>query len=379
MPIYRAGLDIGSTTVKIAILNQRGELLRADYRRHYADVGRTIAELMQEALADFGEERVSLMITGSAGIAASALLDLPFIQEVVAGLTALRLLLPKADVAIELGGEDAKITYLEGSPEQRMNGSCAGGTGAFLDQMASLLHTDLDGLNALAARAQTIYPIASRCGVFAKSDIQPLLNEGAAQEDIAASIFQSVVNQTISGLACGKPIRGRVAFLGGPLHFLPELRRRFSETLNLTPEQTLLPEQAQVFIARGAALSADPSQALSGEELLSRLPRLNDRRLDPKRLLPPLFESEQDLAAFRLRHAAQAIPTAPLAQASGPLYLGVDAGSTTSKLALTDDAGRLLFDRYRPSAGRPLETVTAMLKELYQELPPTAFIARSCV
>jgi predicted CoA-substrate-specific enzyme activase len=379
MVSYRAGLDIGSTTVKIAILNETGEQLRSAYRRHFSDVSRTIGELLMEALCGLEAERVSLVITGSAGIACAEWLHLPFIQEVIAGLTALRESLPGADVAIELGGEDAKITYLEASPEQRMNGSCAGGTGAFLDQMASLLHTDLEGLNQLAAEAKTIYPIASRCGVFAKSDIQPLLNEGAAREDIAASIFQSVVNQTISGLACGKPIRGRVAFLGGPLHFLPELRRRFSETLKLSPEQILLPAQAQLFIARGAALSADPSQALTGFELLSRLSLLSGHQLDAKRVLPPLFESEQELAAFLSRHATERIATAPLELASGPCWLGIDAGSTTTKLALVDGEGRLLFDRYLASGGRPLETVIAMLSELYQELPEEAFIARTCV
>lgn len=227
MVVYTAGLDIGSTTVKIALLDEQQHLVRHDYRRHFSAVGQTLSALLADNLAGLEADQVAVSVTGSAGISIASLMELPFVQEVIAGLTAVQEYLPTADVAIELGGEDAKITYLQGGPEQRMNGSCAGGTGAFLDQMASLLQTDLAGLNELAEGAKTIYPIASRCGVFAKSDIQPLLNEGAAREDIAASIFQSVVNQTISGLACGKPIRGRVAFLGGPLHFLASAEAAF--------------------------------------------------------------------------------------------------------------------------------------------------------
>ena len=379
MAVYTAGLDIGSTTVKIAIHNEAGELVRFDYRRHYADVAKAIGRLLADTLKGMEEENISLMITGSAGIATAELLELPFTQEVVAGLTAIRAYIPTADVAIELGGEDAKITYLGACPEQRMNGACAGGTGAFLDQMASLLQTDLAGLNELAEEAATIYPIASRCGVFAKSDVQPLLNEGAARADIAASVFQSVVNQTISGLACGKPIRGNVAFLGGPLHFLPQLRRRFIETLRLTGEEVLLPENAQVFIARGAALEADPAKALPAGELMRRLDRLEHRKLDSSRVLPPLFQNEAELAEFRERHRKEGVPTAELAQTAGPCWLGIDAGSTTAKLALIDDEGRIVFSRYANNGGHPLETVIGMLKELYAELPQEAYIARSCV
>ncbi len=379
MVIYTAGLDIGSTTVKIALLNEQQQLVRHDYRRHYSAVGQTLSALLADNLAGLEADQVAVSVTGSAGISIASLMELPFVQEVIAGLTAVQKYLPTADVAIELGGEDAKITYLQGGPEQRMNGSCAGGTGAFLDQMASLLQTDLTGLNELAEGAKTIYPIASRCGVFAKSDIQPLLNEGAAREDIAASIFQSVVNQTISGLACGKPIRGRVAFLGGPLHFLPQLRQRFIETLKLTDEEILLPENAQVFIAIGAALSSGPAQALPVPEILSRLQRLEGRQLDSASTLAPLFESEEELAAFRARHAAEAVAEAPLAEAHGGCWLGIDAGSTTAKIALIDKEGRLLFSRYRNNGGHPLESVIAMLRELYAELPDKAFIARACV
>ena len=376
---YTAGLDIGSTTVKIALLDEQQQLVRHDYRRHFSAVGQTLAALLADNLAGLENDQVAVAVTGSAGISIASLMELPFVQEVIAGLAAVQRYLPRTDVAIELGGEDAKITYLKGGIEQRMNGSCAGGTGAFLDQMASLLQTDLAGLNELAEGAKTIYPIASRCGVFAKSDIQPLLNEGAAREDIAASIFQSVVNQTISGLACGKPIRGRVAFLGGPLHFLPQLRRRFIETLHLTDDEILLPENAQVFIALGAALSAEPEQALPAAELLSRLQRLEGRRLDSDSTLEPLFANQQELEEFRRRHAAEKVEEAPLASAAGPCWLGIDAGSTTAKLALIDREGRLLFSRYANNGGHPLESVIEMLRELYAELPGRAFIARSCV
>ena len=379
MVVYTAGLDIGSTTVKIALLDEQQHLVRHDYRRHFSAVGQTLSALLADNLAGLEADQVAVSVTGSAGISIASLMELPFVQEVIAGLTAVQEYLPTADVAIELGGEDAKITYLQGGPEQRMNGSCAGGTGAFLDQMASLLQTDLAGLNELAEGAKTIYPIASRCGVFAKSDIQPLLNEGAAREDIAASIFQSVVNQTISGLACGKPIRGRVAFLGGPLHFLPQLRQRFIETLHLTEDEILLPENAQVFIAIGAALSANREQALPVPEVLSRLQRLEGRHLDSANTLEPLFDSEEELAAFRARHATEAVAEAPLAEAHGGCWLGIDAGSTTAKLALIDKEGRLLFSRYGNNGGHPLESVITMLRELYAEMPEGAFIARSCV
>jgi predicted CoA-substrate-specific enzyme activase len=379
MAKYIVGLDIGSTTVKIAVFDQKGQLVRHDYRRHYSDVAKTLREFLADNLAGWENESLALMVTGSAGIAIAEVLELPFTQEVIAALAATRAYIPAADVVIEIGGEDAKITYMQGSPEQRMNGACAGGTGAFLDQMASLLHTDLPGLNALAEHAQTIYPIASRCGVFAKSDIQPLLNEGAAREDVAASIFQSVVNQTISGLACGKPIRGNVAFLGGPLHFLPQLRRRFIETLKLTPQQILLPENAQIFIAIGAALSSEGEPLIRGAELLRRLQRLENRELQHSNSLPPLFASEQEKAEFASRHAAESIAEADIKSVQGPCWLGIDAGSTTSKMAVIDHEGRMIFSRYTNNGGYPLEAIIAMLREFYAQLPESAYIAYSCV
>src|SRR5574344_94835 len=263
LPI-RIGIDVGSTTVKIAVLDDNDILIYSDYERHRADIRSTIITVVNQALDVLekkvfgGKDRtVTVKVTGSGGLSVSQWLSVPFIQEVIAATTAVKKIIPQTDVVIELGGEDAKITYFRGGVEQRMNGTCAGGTGAFIDQMAALLETDADGLNLLARDATNLYPIAARCGVFAKTDVQPLINEGARREDIAASIFQAVVSQTISGLACGKPIRGNVAFLGGPLHFLDQLRERFIITLKLTGDAIIVPEDSQLFVAAGAAYSAE--------------------------------------------------------------------------------------------------------------------------
>ena len=240
---YTLGIDIGSTTVKVAILDNAHNLLFSDYRRHYANIRETLATLLQDAYEKLGNITLHPMITGSGGLTLANHLGVPFTQEVIAVSTSLQELAPKTDVAIELGGEDAKIIYFEGgNVEQRMNGICAGGTGSFIDQMASLIQTDATGLNEYAKNYKSLYTIAARCGVFAKTDVQPLINEGARREDIAASIFQAMVTQTISGLACGKPIRGNVAFLGGPLHFLDQLRQRFVVTLKLKDEEQIVPE-----------------------------------------------------------------------------------------------------------------------------------------
>ena len=252
--ILHVGLDVGSTTVKIIVMNSNKETIYSNYERHFSDTKNTICNTLEKLAEKYPNNKFTLALTGSGAMSAAKLLGVDFIQEVVSCKRAVEKYIPKTDVVIELGGEDAKIIYFDESIEQRMNGTCAGGTGAFLDQMASLLHTDTQGLNTLAKNYNTIYPIASRCGVFAKTDIQPLLNEGAAKEDIAASIFQAVVNQTISGLACGRPIKGNIAFLGGPLNYLSELRQRFIETLNLKPEEIIIPEEAHLIVAKGAAL-----------------------------------------------------------------------------------------------------------------------------
>ena len=310
------GIDVGSTTVKLAILDDADQIRYAVYRRHHADVRATIVEVLSEAARDFGDKRMTIAITGSGGLLLAQWLGIEFVQEVIASKTAVETFIPKTDVAIELGGEDAKIVYFDNGIEQRMNGTCAGGTGAFIDQMAALLNTDAGGLNELAQHATTIYPIASRCGVFAKTDVQPLLNEGARREDIAASIFQSVVTQTISGLACGRPIRGYVAFLGGPLQYLPELRKRFYETLNLDEEHRIVPQNAHLFVAGGCAIAGAASETVKAEllsDVLERLKNLGDIQGSEVVRLPPLFSDQAELDGFNARHAGERVPRGDLA------------------------------------------------------------------
>lgn len=373
MTKYKIGLDVGSTTIKTAVLDQNGNLLHSSYDRHYSDIKATLASVLRGVLEKYDD--FTVMVTGSGGISVSEWLGIPFIQEVIAGVEAIKTLIPETDVAIELGGEDAKITYLTGGIEQRMNGTCAGGTGAFIDQMASLLSTDASGLNELAKSHTILYPIASRCGVFAKSDIQPLINDGAKKPDIAASVFQSVVNQTISGLACGKPIRGNVAFLGGPLHFLTELGKRFTDTLK--PEKAIFPENSQVFNAIGAAISG--KEAFRSADLLRKLEALKDIDSHEVERLPALFSSKEELEQFRTRHAKTKIPFADIKTHEGPCYLGIDAGSTTTKAALINEDGALLYSWYGSNSGDPLKCIVSVLKEIYSLLPKGAFIGRSTI
>lgn len=373
---YYIGLDVGSTTVKIVLMDEESRIIHSRYQRHYSDIKKTLAEVLGEGLAKVSSPHVRIAVTGSGGISAAKWLEIPFVQEVSAGAVAIKRLIPETDVAIELGGEDAKITYLKGGLEQRMNGTCAGGTGAFIDQMAALLNTDVTGLNELAKSYETIYPIASRCGVFAKSDIQPLINDGARKSDIAASIFQSVVNQTISGLACGKPIRGKVAFLGGPLHHLSELRRRFIETLELTGENIIFPDNAQLFVAAGAALS-DSTVDVDVTALLARIGGLSSVQVHEVERLAPLFESEEDKQKFLSRHGANVIPEAELSAYTGACYLGVDMGSTTTKAALISNKAEILYSHYDNNMGDPLKSVIGILHDIYAKLPKGAYIAKS--
>ncbi len=378
MNTYKLGIDIGSTTVKVAVLGQDDEILFSDYERHHANIQKTLTGLLGKALSELGDLQVRPVITGSGGLTMAGLLDIPFTQEVVAVATALRKEAPQTDVAIELGGEDAKIIYFTGGVDQRMNGICAGGTGSFIDQMASLLQTDAAGLNAYAAHYKAIYPIAARCGVFAKSDIQPLINDGATREDLAASIFQAVVNQTISGLACGKPIRGHVAFLGGPLHFLPELKNAFVRTLRLTPEQTIAPENGHLFAAAGAAMTAEPdAPSVSLSALKRKLESEIRMRFEIKRL-DPLFASEEEYEAFRQRHAQHRVPSGDLSSYVGNCFLGIDAGSTTTKLALVGEDGSLLYRFYSNNHGSPLATAIRAIGEIREQIPETAHIVYSC-
>ncbi|WP_339826238.1 acyl-CoA dehydratase activase-related protein [Paenibacillus sp. FSL R7-0163] len=373
------GLDIGSTTAKLVVI-ERDIIVYQDYVRHYSDIKKAALSLLSDVRDRFPERGARLTVSGSSGLSLSKLGGVPFIQEVIACTKAISALIPECDTAIELGGEDAKIIYLRGGIEQRMNTACAGGTGAFIDQMAALLQTDPAGLNVLAEKHERIYPIASRCGVFAKSDVQPMLNEGARREDVAASIFQSIVNQTISGLACGRPIRGRVAFLGGPLTFLPALRQRFAETLELAEEDILFPERSQYFVAIGAALSDADPVVLPLSSWITRIAAVDftaDRAADAE--LPPLFENAAELAEFRLRHGKASAARSDLALYRGPCYLGIDAGSTTTKLVLTGSADEILYTFYGSNKGNPLHSVSDALKEIYRVLPEGCHIAGSYV
>ena len=373
----KLGIDIGSTTVKESIIEDGGKLLFADYKRHFANIQETLADLLREGEEKLGALTVEPVITGSGGLTLSKHLGIPFVQEVVAVATSLKDYAPQTDVAIELGGEDAKIIYFTGGIDQRMNGICAGGTGSFIDQMASLLQTDASGLNEYAKNYKAIYPIAARCGVFAKTDIQPLINEGATKEDLSASIFQAVVNQTISGLACGKPIRGNVAFLGGPLHFLPELRAAFIRTLNLGPDQVIAPDHSHLFAAIGAAMNSDPKTTASLHDLIERLSHGIKMDFEVKRM-EPLFTDEADYEDFKTRHASHDVKKGDLATYEGNCYLGIDAGSTTTKVALVGEDGSLLYRFYSNNNGSPLATAIRAMQEIHDQLPEKAQIAYSC-
>ena len=378
--IYKVGLDIGSTTIKIAVLDKENRVLYKEYKRHLSDLKNTISSVVSLCRDYMGDISCQLIITGSGGLSIAKWLGLPFEQEVIACTKAVETYLPQADTVIELGGEDAKVTYLKPVTEQRMNNSCAGGTGSFIDQMAVLFHTDAAGLNEYAKSARTIYPIASRCGVFAKTDIQPLLNDGARKEDIALSIFQAVVNQTIEGLSWGKPIKGRVAFLGGPLYFLTELRKRFAETLQ--PEEVLLPSDGLFFPAIGSALLTqerkyENTEVITLMELTERLEALKAGK--ETKTLAPLFTAEEDYNSFKRRHEKCDCKRMPLLEYRGEAFLGVDAGSTTLKAVLIGNNGELLYEHYEKSAGDPVEKTAKVLEDIYGQLPEDIRIARSCV
>ena len=371
------GIDIGSTTVKIAILNKDGEIIFSDYQRHYANIQETLAKIIDEAYEEFGDIPVSPMITGSGGLTLSKHMEIPFVQEVVAVATSLKDYAPRTDVAIELGGEDAKIIYFTGGIDQRMNGICAGGTGSFIDQMATLLKTDAAGLNEYAKNYKAIYPIAARCGVFAKTDIQPLINEGATKEDLSASIFQAVVNQTISGLACGKPIKGNVAFLGGPLHFLTELKQAFIRTLGLEGDAIIAPEHSHLFAASGAAMNAHADVQSSLGELKEKLSHKIELEFEVTRM-EPLFASEKEYEDFTERHNKHNVRKGDFSSYKGDLFLGIDAGSTTTKVAVIGDDGSLLYSFYSSNNGSPLKTALKAMKDIYSKMPEGARIVRSC-
>ncbi|MBO5060922.1 MAG: 2-hydroxyacyl-CoA dehydratase [Clostridia bacterium] len=372
----KMGVDVGSTTVKAVVFDENNNLKFAEYLRHYSDIQSTVLSLFEKIMAELGDIEPSITVTGSGGLLLSKMLELPFVQEVIATKQAVSELLPETDVVIELGGEDAKILYLSGGLEQRMNGTCAGGTGSFIDQMAILLKTDASGLNELAEQHENIYPIAARCGVFAKSDVQPLLNEGAKREDIAASILQAVVNQTISGLAQGRPIKGNIVFLGGPLHFLPQLRKQFEETLRATADSFSAPENAQLYIAMGAALVRNPGSSRLGE-LIQKLKTAPNVDAEITRMRP-LFKNEDEKTEFFDRHNLAKAKRGDIKEACGETFLGLDIGSTTIKAVLIDKDGKVLFEYYSKNEASPIVMGLAILKELYERLPEKAYIANAC-
>ena len=376
--MFKLGIDIGSTTVKVALLDNNDNLIFSDYKRHHANIRETLRSLLVLAKETSGSVDVCPIITGSGGLTLAKHLEIPFVQEVIAVSTSLKKYAPKTDVAIELGGEDAKIIYFEnGNVEQRMNGICAGGTGSFIDQMASLLQTDAPGLNTYAKDFKEIYPIAARCGVFAKTDIQPLINEGAAKEDLAASIFQAVVNQTISGLACGKPIRGHVAFLGGPLHFLSELRNAFIRTLKLDDEHTIYPDNSHLYAALGSALNYDEKTCYPLDDIIERLNSDLHMEFEVARL-NPLFSSRDEYQEFKDRHEKAKVKRLDLSEYHGECFLGIDSGSTTTKIALVSKDGDLLYSYYSGNEGSPLNTAVKALKEMYSLMPEDCTIVQSC-
>ena len=375
----RMGIDVGSTTVKVVLLDEQDNYLYKKYIRHYANILDTVHTLLQEAQVGYEDAKVHVAITGSGGMALADKVRIPFVQEVIAETKAIKALYPQTDVIIELGGEDAKVTYLGRTAEHRMNGSCAGGTGAFIDQMATLLQTDASGLNQLAMNSDTIYPIAARCGVFAKTDVQALLNQGASHENIAKSVFQAIVNQTIAGLACGHKIEGNVAFLGGPLTFLSELRQCFCDTLELDEAHRIIPENGELFIALGAALMNDECRDITVGELTKEIGALIGVPMEATDRVDPLFKNEEELEAFRARHAKAVTPKGDIKDAEGPCYLGIDAGSTTLKVVLINSKNEIIFSHYGPNHGKPLEKSQELIEKIYSLLPKGAYIAHSGV
>ncbi len=379
MNIYALGIDVGSTTVKTVVCDEKGTVLHSAYERHFSKVKETVSAQLEIIAGKFPEAQFRSAMTGSAGLGLANAAGISFVQEVHAAFLAVKMLYPKTDTVIELGGEDAKIIFLTGGVEQRMNGSCAGGTGAFIDQMATLLGITVQELDAAALRAKRTYPIASRCGVFAKSDIQPLLNQGAAREDVAASIFRAVVDQTVAGLAQGREIKGNVLFLGGPLYFLKGLRKAFVGTLGLTEEQAAFPEQAPVFVALGSALYADQSkdQPKTAAMLLEKI--RNAHAASDVLTGDVLFQSKEEYAEFVERHKQCDLAYADLKQYEGDAYLGIDSGSTTTKLVLITEDGRLLYSHYASNEGQPLDRIAAKLKQIYADKNPKLNIRASAV
>lgn len=377
--IYNLGIDVGSTTVKAVVLSEDDNILYKEYRRHFSDVKKAVSDQLKDIFKKLGNINVRTVITGSGGIGLSKKIGIKFEQEVISSTESINHFHPETDAVIELGGEDAKVTFLSGGIDQRMNGICAGGTGAFIDQMASLLKTDAAGLNELAKNFKVIYPIASRCGVFAKTDIQPLINDGASKADIAMSIFNAVVVQTVSVLSCGRKIEGKVAFLGGPLYFLSELRKQFATVLKLESEDIIFPENAQLYVAMGAALLASNENSHNLQELIDRVVSIETLEDGNNEEIIPLFKDEKEYEEFSQRHAKAKVKTKDISTYSGNCFLGIDAGSTTTKAALINDEGELLYTHYGSNEGSPLKMSIKILKDIYSILPDNCKIARATV
>ena len=376
--LYSLGIDVGSTTVKTVITDSNKNIIYSKYQRHFSKVKETVTDQLKLIQADFPDEKFTVCITGSAGLGLANSAEIPFVQEVHAAFLAVKQKHPDADSVIELGGEDAKIIFLTGGVEQRMNGSCAGGTGAFIDQMATLLGITADELDELSLHAQKVYPIASRCGVFAKSDIQPLLNQGARREDIAASIFQAVVDQTVSGLAQGRSIEGKVLFLGGPLFFLKGLKKAFVKTLGLDDENAVFPDEAPVFVAYGCSLYASEAEDSFGiDAVIEKITRA--KASDNIITGEPLFRSHAEYDEFIDRHKKFDLGYADIRTYKGDAYLGIDAGSTTTKLVLITDDGRILYHHYSSNQGQPLDKIADQLKRIYSEMNDGITIKGSAV
>lgn len=376
--LYSLGIDVGSTTVKTVITDSNKNIIYSKYQRHFSKVKETVTDQLKLIRADFPDEKFTVCITGSAGLGLANSAEIPFVQEVHAAFLAVKQKHSDADSVIELGGEDAKIIFLTGGVEQRMNGSCAGGTGAFIDQMATLLGITADELDELSLHAQKVYPIASRCGVFAKSDIQPLLNQGARREDIAASIFQAVVDQTVSGLAQGRSIEGKVLFLGGPLFFLKGLKKAFMKTLGLDDENAVFPDEAPVFVAYGCSLYASEAEDSFGiDDVIEKITRA--KASDNIITGEPLFRSHAEYDEFIDRHKKFDLGYADIRTYKGDAYLGIDAGSTTTKLVLITDDGRILYHHYSSNQGQPLDKIADQLKRIYSEMNDGIIIKGSAV
>ena len=373
----RVGIDIGSTTVKVVVLDENKKLLFRSYERHYSKARERACETLRSIRDMLAGQKVKLVVTGSAGLGVAKAAGLDFVQEVYATAAAVNQYIPDTDAVIELGGEDAKIIFFGGALEERMNGSCAGGTGAFIDQMATLMNVTVSELDELSLKHEKIYPIASRCGVFAKSDIQPILNQGGRKEDVAASIFQAVVDQTVAGLTQGRELKGKIVFLGGPLHFLMGLRERFVKTLQLDEEHAIFPEDGDCFAAMGAALCSTDFESRPFEELLKLLEESRGATTVVD-TMPPLFQNQAEYDAFTARHNTSTPPQADIATYTGDAYLGIDAGSTTTKVALVGEDGSLLYRFYSNNNGSPLATAIRAMQEIHDQLPEKAQIAYSC-